>query len=96
MLYNDASIQSVNLDEYRAKSIGVIFQNYNLSSYLNAIENVQLALHLSGQKENTYSRVLKLLERLGIEKLFAERRVTVLSGGEMQRVAIVRIELKKS
>lgn len=90
VLYNGVSIQSLNLDEYRAKSIGVIFQNFNLISYLNAIENVQLSLHLSGQKENTYTKALNLLKQLGIEEHVALRRVTVLSGGEMQRVAIAR------
>lgn len=78
------------MDEYRAKTVGVIFQNYNLLPHLNAIENVQLALQLSGLKPDSNVSAEKLLEQVGIKKPVSERKVTTLSGGEQQRVAIAR------
>lgn len=90
ILFNGMNIKDLDQDEYRACSVGVIFQNYNLLPYLNAIENVQLALRLSGEKENTYSKSEELLWQVGINGDTAKRRVTLLSGGEQQRVAIVR------
>ena len=76
-------------DAYRAKTLGVIFQNYNLLAHLNAAENVQLALRLAGVPDPPEA-ALALLDRLGIGKPQARQRVTTLSGGEQQRVAIAR------
>lgn len=90
ILFNGTNLRSLNMDEYRAKSIGVIFQNYNLLTHLNASENVQLALRLGGVKDNTEQTALELLAQLGIYDSAATRRVTTLSGGEQQRVAIAR------
>lgn len=88
--YNGTNIREMDLNQYRAKIIGVIFQNYNLLLHLNAIENVQLALRLSGVRQNINSISNDLLEQVAIGKSVSKRNVTTLSGGEQQRVAIAR------
>lgn len=90
ILFNGTNISDLNLDEYRSKTVGVIFQNYNLLPNLNAIENVQLALHLSGIRSDTNNTAVMLLEQVGIKSPVSEQKVTTLSGGEQQRVAIAR------
>ena len=72
--------------------IGIVFQQYNLISYLTGLENIELAMTETdnaipkNQKEVAYA----LLEKFGIVKSKADRLVTKLSGGEQQRVAIAR------
>lgn len=77
--------------EYRSKNIGVIFQSFNLLTKLTAVENVELSMDISGaissqKKADAY----KLLERVGLNRDEADRRVLKLSGGQQQRVAIAR------
>ena len=84
-----ADLATLDLNFYRAKTIGVIFQNYNLLSHLNAAENVQLALRLASVP-SSLEAALALLAEVGIGRETATRSVTALSGGEQQRVAIAR------
>ena len=77
-------------DSYRNGTIGFVFQSYNLISHLSVIENVKLALSISGQSnaEND-KKAKKVLEDVGlVEHLY--KKPTQLSGGQMQRVAIAR------
>ena len=89
VLVQGRDLREWDADAYRAKTVGVIFQNYNLLAHLNAAENVQLALRLAGVPDPPEA-ALALLDRLGIGKPQARQRVTTLSGGEQQRVAIAR------
>ena len=77
------------MEEYRKKAIGFVFQNYNLIAYLNAIENIEIALDIAKVKK-TRSEILNLLKLVGIDETKTKRVVSKLSGGEMQRVAIAR------
>jgi putative ABC transport system ATP-binding protein len=74
----------------RRRSIGYVFQDYNLLAGLTAAENVALPLELDGVGPRTARAVgLKALEELGLadrESWFPDE----LSGGERQRVAIAR------
>ncbi len=75
----------------RRTLVSYIFQNYMLLPYLNAVENVQLAVGISNNvssKED--SEILGLLAELGIDETTALRKVKKMSGGEQQRVAIAR------
>ena len=77
-------------DNYRNHRIGFIFQSYNLIPHLNVLENVELALTLSGiGREERRKRAQEVLEKVGLsDKL--KSRPNQLSGGQMQRVAIAR------
>jgi putative ABC transport system ATP-binding protein len=76
--------------DYRARRMGFIFQVYNLLPVLNAVENVELPLLVSG-KSSKESRELSLnaLERVGLRE-WAKHRPAELSGGQRQRVTIAR------
>ena len=77
-------------DSYRNGTIGFVFQSYNLISHLSVIENVKLALSISGHSnaEND-EKAKKVLEDVGLaEHLY--KKPNQLSGGQMQRVAIAR------
>ena len=71
------------LAEYRAQSIGIVFQTLNLWPELTAAENVELALELAGREGNPR----EALAEFGVEGA-SDRPASVLSGGEQQRVAI--------
>jgi putative ABC transport system ATP-binding protein len=70
--------------------MGFIFQVYNLLPVLNAVENVELPLLVSG-KSSKEARELSLnaLERVGLRE-WAKHRPAELSGGQRQRVTIAR------
>lgn len=77
-------------DVYRNHTIGFVFQTYNLIMHLTVLENVELALTLSGINESERrQRTIEVLEKVGLsDKLHS--RPNQLSGGQMQRVAIAR------
>lgn len=78
------------MDEYRKKGIGMIFQNYNLISHMTLKENVEIALELSNtSKEEKEKRALDLLNIVGL-KDHKDKFPNQLSGGQKQRVAIAR------
>jgi len=91
ILYNGVDLKTIDRDDYRAKSIGVIFQSLNLLLNATAIENIILSMNISGSKEKDKKAfAYALLEKVGIDKETADRKVLKLSGGEQQRVAIAR------
>ena len=76
--------------ELRRKSIGFIFQNFQLMPNLTAIENVVIPAELQGKNgAETNKRVKELLERVGLGSRM-KHYPKQLSGGEQQRVAIAR------
>jgi putative ABC transport system ATP-binding protein len=76
--------------DYRAKRMGFIFQVYNLLPVLNAVENVELPLLVSGVKpRDARQKALAALETVGLED-WARHRPAELSGGQRQRVTIAR------
>lgn len=89
--YNGNDLKSIDRDNYRAKSIGVIFQSFNLITNATGIENIVLSMNISGVVERDKKTfAYALLEKVGIDKETADRKVLKLSGGEQQRVAIAR------
>lgn len=83
--YNDR-----NWDIYRNHRIGFIFQSYNLIPHQTILENVELALTISGvEKEERVQRAKKALDRVGLENQY-NKKPNQLSGGQCQRVAIAR------
>ena len=77
-------------DAYRNQRIGFVFQNYNLISHISVIQNVELALTLSGvSAKERRERAKEVLIQVGLEDQM-NKRPNQLSGGQMQRVAIAR------
>jgi putative ABC transport system ATP-binding protein len=78
------------LYKIRRDKIGFVFQNFNLLPYLNARENVELAMELAGKfKGQRKQRALELLATVGLSGR-EQHRPQHLSQGEQQRVAIAR------
>lgn len=77
-------------DGYRNHSIGFIFQSYNLIPHQTVLQNVELALTLSGvSKSGRRERAKKALEQVGLANQL-KKKPSEMSGGQMQRVAIAR------
>ena len=77
-------------DSYRNHSIGFVFQSYNLIPHQTVLQNVELALTLSGvSKAERRERAKKALADVGLESQL-NKRPSEMSGGQMQRVAIAR------
>ena len=77
-------------DSYRNGTIGFVFQSYNLISHLSVLENVKLALSISGiSNRESKKRAIGVLKNVGLEE-HINKKPNQLSGGQMQRVAIAR------
>ena len=77
-------------DAYRNHSIGFVFQSYHLIPHQTVLQNVELALTLSGvSKAERRYRAKKALKQVGLAE-HMRKRPTEMSGGQMQRVAIAR------
>ncbi|HEV2140643.1 MAG TPA: ABC transporter ATP-binding protein [Candidatus Dormibacteraeota bacterium] len=73
----------------RARRVGFVFQEYNLLSGLNVLENVTLPLRYVRDGKAGRARAVELIDRVGLSDRI-KHRPTELSGGQMQRVAIAR------
>lgn len=77
-------------DTYRNHSIGFVFQSYNLIPHQTVLNNVELALTLSGvSKAERRKRAVEALEKVGLGNQL-NKKPNQMSGGQMQRVAIAR------
>ena len=79
------------VNRYRNKDIGIIFQKYNLLEDETALYNISFPLLIHGEnykksKNKAYGYALKF----GFDKEFLNKKVNTLSGGEKQRIAILR------
>ncbi len=78
------------MDDYRKKRVGLIFQNYNLISHMTILENVDISMQMSDIEEKTrHERAMDLLNLVGLSD-HAQKLPSQLSGGQKQRVAIAR------
>lgn len=77
-------------DSYRNHSVGFVFQSYNLIPHQTVLQNVELALSLSGvSKSERRERAKAALEEVGLGTQL-NKKPAEMSGGQMQRVAIAR------
>ena len=93
---NETEINTLSgsqLDQFRGKNIGIIFQQNHFVNALNVLENITLAQSLAGNKVQV-SDALTLLQRLNIGHK-AKSNINELSQGERQRVAIARALINK-
>jgi len=81
--------------ELRNRTIGYVFQNFNLISVLTALENVMLALQIRGGRASVIrAEAAQRLDEVGLAD-FMKHRPDKLSGGQRQRVAIARALITK-
>ncbi len=92
IFYENRNIKE-DLIKYRSKNVGFVFQDYNLISGLSVGNNIKLATELSGTPYSNKDVELEV-ERLGIKDI--KQKAETLSGGEKQRVAIIRSICKSS
>ena len=77
-------------EEYRKKYIGNIFQSFNLVNSYTVYQNVELVLLINGEtRKSVKSKVLDILKKVDLYK-YRHTKVSKLSGGMKQRVAIAR------
>ncbi|MCC6792485.1 MAG: ABC transporter ATP-binding protein [Thermomicrobiales bacterium] len=87
---NLAAMSDKQRTAYRANRMGFVFQVYNLLPVLNAVENVELPLLVSGMRpKEARERSLRALEQVQLRD-WAKHRPAELSGGQRQRVTIAR------
>lgn len=86
---NIHQLRGAKRDLYRGRSIGMIFQTFNLLQGFSAIENVMIALMFSDVPSREHrDRAAKLLTRLGITE--PDRKPEAMSVGQQQRIAVAR------
>ena len=89
---NISKMSEKDLSQFRAKNLGIIFQQFHLVSTLTALENILLPLELL-KSSNAIEKAKNLLESVGLSHR-SDHLPFELSGGECQRVAIARAILK--
>lgn len=91
VLYEEKDIKKIGLDAYRNKHVAIIFQSFNLITYMTALQNVVTAMEITKVKEkNKKQKALEWFKKVGLTEAEARRKVLQLSGGQQQRVAIAR------
>jgi putative ABC transport system ATP-binding protein len=93
ILVGDTSVTTLDdrtMTDYRRRTVGVVFQAFNLVPSLSAAENIMVPLRSAGRRSAAAKqRAAELLEMVGLADR-GEHRPGSLSGGQMQRVAIAR------
>jgi len=85
-----AEMSQLELARYRSKTVGMVFQSFNLLPRMTLEENVELPLRLAEvERDERPARVREALERVRLE-LRLSHRPAELSGGEQQRAALAR------
>lgn len=89
--FNGMSLKLLDRSNYRINNTAVIYQNFNLFSHLNVVENVMFPLdYKNGNNKENVQTAKKSLEMVGIKKELYYKSPKKLSGGEQQRVTIAR------
>ncbi len=84
------ALDSSELTMYRQRTVGIVFQAFNLLASLTALENVMVPMDAAGMKSReSRQRAKELLERVGLQDRM-KHRPGDLSGGQQQRVAVAR------
>ncbi|MBI5757691.1 MAG: ABC transporter ATP-binding protein [Planctomycetales bacterium] len=95
VLYRAQSLPRKELDCFRRKQVGIVFQQFHLLPTLTAVENVALGLTMTGApRRQALAEAHRWLKRLGIADR-ADHRPNELSGGQQQRVATARAMVKR-
>lgn len=92
VIVNGTTLKGMNqnqLASWRGRSVGIVFQFFQLMPTLTALENIMLPMDLSGSSRGARDRATALLDRVGLHD-FRDNLPSELSGGEQQRVAVAR------
>ena len=84
-----ATMNNAERTELRKKTVGFVFQKYNLLPTLSAEDNIKIVEYIGGRSTEFSPEFRKVLELLGIENRM-KHKPRALSGGQQQRVAIAR------
>ncbi|MBC7712277.1 MAG: ABC transporter ATP-binding protein [Rhizobacter sp.] len=90
IMINDLDLTKLSEEElcdFRAKTLGIVFQQFHLIPHLTAMENVLLSFEINGSEDK--ESAVKWLDMVGLKDR-ADHYPSMLSGGEQQRVAIAR------
>ncbi len=93
VLLDGQDVMQIGLSQLRRQYVSYIFQDYQLFTYMTAVENVMTALDISHPEmtvQDMKEKAVAVLGELGLTENEINRKVTQLSGGQMQRVAIAR------
>lgn len=85
-----SSLSSGKRDGFRARHIGVVFQQFNLVPHLSVLKNIELAAYFGGNKGNVESKAAGLINALKLPVEVLTQSAKSLSVGQQQRVAIAR------
>lgn len=77
-------------DRFRARHMGVVFQQFNLIPWLSVRDNVRLAVHFAGGQKDLDQHLAELTAQLNLAPQILEQKAGALSIGQQQRVAVVR------
>jgi len=92
---NLAEMDSAELAKHRSRTVGIVFQAFNLLPRMTLAENVELPLRLAEvERDERGPRVIEAIERVRLSGR-ANHRPAELSGGEQQRVALARALVNK-
>lgn len=90
-----SSLSKNEKHSFRDENIGMVFQNYHLILEEDVVYNIALPLLISGVKKSTaIEKSITILEKISFPKKLYYEKVKNLSGGEQQRVAILRALIK--
>jgi len=91
LLFEGKPTSQLDLDEYRRKSVAVIYQDFSLFPLLTALENILYPMELCRvEKDKARADALELAEMVSLPSTLLDRYPNKISGGEQQRVAIAR------
>lgn len=93
--YEGKDINEIGLERYRRHMVSFVFQDYNLINYMTVYDNLASAISIS---KSNYGKkdIVDIIKKVGMDESILYNRVTKLSGGEKQRVAISRSVLTNS
>lgn len=91
ILLNDRPLSKIGLTNFRRHDVAIVFQAYNLFTYMSPLNNLLTAMAITGaQHAGDKGYAQRILNDLGIGDDLIMRNVQYLSGGQQQRVAIAR------
>jgi len=91
VIFEGESTDKLNLDDYRKKSVSIVYQDFCLFQLLTALENIMYPMELCHvEKEKAIADAKELAKLVSLPENLLDRYPGKISGGEQQRVAVAR------